>query len=172
MIRIAFITTAALLPAAALAEGFRTKDFAALSFDPAWFEGGTYGAQTEPGRMVVACEDCPEMVLVDVRVGRSEDGTEARLRSGETTIADMLALCRENAAAEDETECLSLELAEAGGATGYVSEVLTPIGHISTYVLFQGGDMLTIRSLGSDLEGTRANADAAFLNIATQIVAP
>jgi hypothetical protein len=124
----------------------------------------------ENARLTLACGDFEGFVATNILLESARDGTEKRIRSGETTAATMLPVCRENAQAKG-SECFGLKEADLAGAVGFVSDVgLGPMGFASTYVLWQNGKRLTIRSVAP----TRAEAARVgrlmFKSLASQIV--
>lgn len=155
-----------LLAGGARAEGFAVDDLGTLDFDAAVLTDGTYAAEaTEPDRLTILCTDCEGMVAIDVLLGESGDGTEGRVRSGETTIERMEALCQAR-----DASC-TLEALTIGPAIGWVS-VYDGFMAGSTAVLFRDGDMLTIRSMADTRERAAANGAAVREALAARIVGP
>lgn len=148
------------LPAAA--EGFQNKDLRTVDVDLSGFVGGAYNyGANAPDRLTILCTDCEGIVGVDVFLQRSEDGTEGRYRSGETTVEGMEKLC------QDRNPTCTLEGVKSGDAVGRVTQYEAAGQAGSTTVLFLDGDMLVIRSIASTPE-------VAFGNGATarEVVAP
>jgi len=137
-----------------------------LSIDASVFTGGTYEHASEKTRVIVACTDCDGPTMVSVERTRSRDGTEARFRSGETTLVKMAAICKQNHAS------CEMKAAEAGGAVGWLTTYKVGSRYGSTLVLFQNGDLLTVRALSDNRRIVTANMDAAVLSIVPQIVGP
>lgn len=154
----------ALLAGSAAADGFAMPDLTGITVDTVAF-GPNYIQRAEPGRITIACLDCgADFIAIDVLMGRSTDGTEGRYRSGETTLADMEAIC-----ASGDPTC-RLEAIEVGDAVGWVSVYEGFPGPGSTAALFLDGDLLTIRSIAPDTALARENADIALRTVAPQIV--
>ena len=154
------------LSGAALAEGFGNKDLQTVAFDPLGFTGdGTFEAgSNDPGRLTVFCTGCSETTAIDILLQRSEDGTEQRYRSGETTIAKMEEICKSR------SPSCELKAAELGGAVGWVTRYEAAGRSGSTTVLFLDGDQLLIRSIAGDLETAAANGAHALRTIGSQII--
>lgn len=149
----------------AVAEGFANDDLTTVPVDTAAYEGGAFEARaTAPERLTIFCLDCEGFTAIDVLIGQGDPGTERRLRSGETTVADMEALCRERA-----PSC-RIEAASVGEAIGYRSVYGSTGGAGSTAVLMLDGAMLTIRSIAPDAETASANAETALDAIAPAVV--
>ena len=162
--RFALALCAALVPGLACAEGFAVSDLGTLDVETAVFEGGTYAARaTDPDRLTIMCTDCDDMVAIDVLLGESTDGTEGRVRSGETKIEDMEAMCKAR-----DPSC-TLTGVSVGPAIGWVS-VYDGMIPGSTTVLFRDGDLLTIRSIAPDRETAAANGALVRETLAPQIV--
>jgi hypothetical protein len=143
---------------AALADGFKTRDLTTLP-DMLPFFGEGYIARVEAERVTIACLECEGTPMMDILIGATKDGTEGRLRSGETTIAKMEALCKQKS-----LTC-TIEGLSIAPAVGYISAY--PIGDTagSTMVIMQDGDMLTVRSLAGTPELARKNAELIKTNL-------
>ncbi len=121
-------------------------------------------------RLTLACGDCADLTATDVLLDSVSDGTEQRIRSGTTTAATMLDLCRKNAAAKG-SECFDLREANLQGAVGFVTETgLGPMGFSSTYVLWQDGRRLTIRSVAPSRKKAVEVGKLMFKSIGSQVV--
>ncbi len=153
-----------LAPLAAAAEGFALKDLRNVAVDAGAFAGGSYEYEQERKRLIIACDTCDDLTVVSAQLSRSTDGTEGRFRSGETTIEKMEGICKERA-----PECRLTRL-DIGGAVGWVSQYKLGPNEGSTAVLFQDGDLLTIRSLSESRNRSGTNMAAALRTIAPQIV--
>jgi hypothetical protein len=147
------------------ADGFEQTDLSQIDPSLAAFSGGVYDAGAAPDRLTIYCTDCSDQVAIDVLMGQSTDGTEGRYRSGETTIEKMEAICKSR------SPTCELEAVETGAAVGWITQY--EIGGDtkgSTVVLFQDGDMLTIRSIAKDRETADRNAAVSLKMLAPQIV--
>ncbi len=135
-----------LLPGLASADGFAAPDLTRLSVDVTGYRGGTFVAiQNDPDRLTIACTDCSGLTAIDILIGRQTDGTEDRIRSGQTRAEDMRALCL----ARDPT--CELDLTSLGRAVGWVT-AYAGVTTGSTTILLLDGDILTIRSIASDVD--------------------
>lgn len=150
----------------ACAEGFAVRNLETLTVDTSGYTGAgsfDYGARAS-NRLTVFCAECPGLTAVDVIVGRSEDGTEARYRSGETTIETMRAQCKER------SPSCELEAAELDDAVGWVTRYEIGGRAGSTTVLFLDGDQLIIRSTAPDVDTAYVNGQVALATIGHIIV--
>lgn len=163
---IAFLSGFLLLGGTAAADGFKVTDLQMLTPDASGYQGdGTFDARaTEAKRLTVFCTGCSGMTAIDVILGRNEDGTEQRYRSGETTIEKMAGLCKAN------NPSCELEAVEQGDAVGWVTRYSLTSAAGSTAVLFLDGDQLVIRSIASDVETAAANGAHALKTIGSQII--
>ncbi len=148
------------------ADGFRQKNLTRLSVDATAFSGGSFETKKERDRLTVGCVACADLVAIDVQLGQSTDGTETRYRSGETTLKKMEDICKSN------SPSCRMKAAEIGGAVGWVTTYDIGDTKGSTAVLFQDGDLLTIRVLSPNAKSTNDNMAAALKTLATQIVGP
>ncbi|SFI26589.1 hypothetical protein [Jannaschia pohangensis] len=156
-----------LLAGPAAAQGFATKDLTRVTVPTDLLAGQANTTRAEPARLTILCTDCgADFVAIDVLLGRQTDGTEARFRSGQTTIAMLEAQCKARA-----PEC-TLSPVSVGGAVGWMSSFASGNGAGATAVLLQDGDMLTIRSLAPTADTAVANATAVANRLAPQIVSP
>ena len=99
-------------------------------------------------------------------MGRQDDGTEARVRSGETTFAELEALCQAN-----DPTC-SLNGLAVAPAVGWITSYAVGSQAASTAVVLRDGDLLTIRALANSPEVSRAAAKAALAALLPQVVRP
>jgi hypothetical protein len=138
-----FALTVALgtLATAAIAEGFATRDLTTVTVDQAAFPPLDWLARAEPDRLTLMCTTCAGLVAVDILIGRQDDGTEGRIRSGETTMADMEAVCQANDAA-----CRLTGL-DVGPAVGWQTVWPRGSGFGSTVIAIRDGDLLTVRAV-------------------------
>ena len=102
--------------------------------------------------------------MIDILLGRQTDGTEERVRSGETSMAELERLC------QSRSPSCRLAALEVAPAVGWITTY--PIGSMagSTADIFRGGDLLTIRSLATDAETARGNAERLVKTVGAKIV--
>jgi hypothetical protein len=162
--RLVFSLIFLIFPFGALAEGFAVYDLNDVNVDADQFAGGTYDLQQKRKRLILACMTCDDLTAVNVILSTAPDDTETRFRSGETTVEDMEAICKQN----DKT--CTLTAVEVGKAVGWVTQYKLGPNEGSTAVLFLDGDMLTIRSLSESRNRVGSNMATALAQIAPQIV--
>ena len=157
----------ALAAAPALAEPMAT-DLGALAIPPDLLSGPTFSRADEPGHLLLACIECGDGSAVDLTVapGAGDRGTEGRVRSGETTAADLQALCQAR-----EPAC-TIDLLDVAPAVGWISAWSMGATAVATAIVLRDGDQLTLRSIGPDPARARANADAVIATLVPQIVGP
>lgn len=142
-----------LLPVPAQAQGFKVRDLSTLAPEMEKALGAGFVSRAEPGRVTLTCPECAGAPMVDVLLGRQDDGTEARVRSGKTPVAALEALCRQR------NPACHLTGLRVAPAVGWVSTY--PMGGMagSTAIILRDGDLLTIRSIAGDAPNARANTD-------------
>jgi hypothetical protein len=152
-----------LLSGPVFAEGFAITDLTQAP-DLVPVMGAGYLSRVEPDRVTLFCLDCPGTPMIDILMGRQTDGTEDRLRSGETTMADMESICQSN-----EPSC-KLEGLSVAPAVGFVTTYPVLGQHGSTTIVMLGGDMLTIRALSEDPAVATAAAKVLQDNLIPAII--
>jgi len=127
--------------------------------------GEGYIARAEPARLILTCPACAGAPMAEIRLGRQEDGTEGRLRSGATTIASLDQQCRAR------NPSCRVERANAGPAVGWLSSYR--LGEIAgnTLVLLRDGDMVVIRAVSADQEVSRRSLDLLRAEVVPAILA-
>jgi hypothetical protein len=155
-----------LAPVSAWAEGFALRDLTGLEPAAKSALGGRFAARAEAARLTLLCAACEGSPMIDVLLGRQADGTEGRVRSGETPIASLEALCRQR-----DPECRLTGLSVAP-AVGWIS--LYRMGSMSgaTAIVLRDGDLLTIRSLAGDAATASRNARTLVQALVPRIVGP
>jgi hypothetical protein len=153
----------ALLAPPAFADGFAITDLTRAP-DMVPVLGAGYISRVEADRVTLVCFDCPGAPMIDILMGRQTDGTEDRLRSGETSMADMEAICQRN-----EPAC-KLEGLAVEPAVGFVSTYPVLGQNGSTTIVMLGGDMLTIRSISDDPAVAVANGVTLQQNLIPAII--
>jgi hypothetical protein len=111
--------------------------------------GPGYIFRAEPERVTLVCTDCPGVPMIDILLGTQTDGTEGRLRSGVTSIADLERNCRSR------NDACRIKALDVAPAVGWVSHY--PWGSGSdegaTAVIILDGQLLTVRVVAGQ-EGT------------------
>jgi hypothetical protein len=138
---------------AAWAAPARAQDLAAIEPRALAALGAGYGARVDGALMTLTCPDCDGTPLVEIRVGRQEDGTEQRLRSGYTSITSLDQQCR----ARNPT--CRVERADLGPAVGWVSAYQAGPLSGSTLVLLRQGALVLVRSVAGTPEVARGNVE-------------
>jgi hypothetical protein len=129
--------------ASAREEGFAIDDLTPIGKKAAAALGPGYIFRAEPERVTLYCLECPGSPMIDILLGTQTDGTEARVRSGVTTIADLEQICRSR---NDDCRVTALNVAPA---VGWVSRYPRASGEGSTAAIILGGQMLTVRIIVS-----------------------
>lgn len=137
----------------AAAEGFASRDLTGITARLSEALGPGAQAKTAPPRVTLSCETCTGAPVVDVMIGRQTDGTEQRVRSGQTTIAELEKLCQ---ARSPGCRMSALQVAPA---VGWVS--IYPMGAQQgvTAVIMRDGDMLVVRALSTDAAVARRTCE-------------
>jgi hypothetical protein len=151
-------------PHVASARGFAVQDLAPFgpSLEKALGPGFAHRAQAR--RVTLMCPTCEGSPMVDVLLGRQADGTEARLRSGETPIARLEALCRARS-----SSCRLAALV-VSPAVGWVLTYGMGSQFGSTAVVLRDGDLLTIRVIAGSEALARASVDKVVAAAAGAII--
>ncbi|CAO4152080.1 hypothetical protein GPNCGGLF_LOCUS3810 [Methylorubrum aminovorans] len=155
-----------LLPFPVIAEGFAVRDLTSVAAEAKTALGGRYAARAEPARLTLLCTECEGAPMIDVLLGRQADGTEERVRSGQTPVARLEALCRQR-----NPECRLTGLSVAP-AVGWISLYRTGAMSGATAIVLRDGDLLTIRSLAGDAATASRNARILVEALAPRIVGP
>jgi hypothetical protein len=103
--------------------------------------GPDFRAQIGNGqRVVLLCSRCEGLRMITIQISRQTDGTEGRVRTGQTKIADLESQCQAS-----EPSC-KIERADMGPAVGWLARYRGATGSGYTLVLLNNGNMLTVRS--------------------------
>ena len=151
--RLAAIGLALLVSTAAQAEGFVVDDLTGVAGDLRAALGSGFTQKAEPKRVTLACTNCADKPVVDVQLGRQTDGTEQRVRSGQTTIASLEKQC------QSKSPSCTISRLDVSPAVGWISTYSTGATAGSTAVMLRDGDMLVVRSIASDAAVARRNAE-------------
>jgi hypothetical protein len=157
-----FVT--ALAPASARAQGFAITDLTLLEEPAAAALGRRFVTRAEPDRLILTCEECAGEPLVDVILGKQADGTEERVRSGATTIADLQTLCRRN------SDACRVTALDVGAAVGWISSYPAGEGQGATAIIILDGQMLTVRAQARGDGTARSTIDRLLPLIRTKVV--
>lgn len=152
MHRVAILLFAAALPSAAVA-GFAVKDLASIEAAAKAAFGPDTLSRASRDQLLLTCSECDGEPTVSVTIGRQDDGTEARVRSGATTMADLQKLCQ---ARSPECRLTALPVAPA---VGWITSYRLGGTAGATAVILRDGDLLTVRSLAADAKTARASID-------------
>jgi hypothetical protein len=144
--------------------GFAITDLTQVKVARLTLSGHVFAAKAEPKRLTYVCQDCSDLTAIDVLIDTSTDGTEGRLRSGETKIETLAQNCRAR-----ESNC-QIDGLNVQGATGWVSKTVAAGNPVSTTVLFKNGDRLVIRSIAPDLAVAYRNGQSVVTEIGTTII--
>ena len=128
--------------------------------------GEGYVARIEDQRMTLTCPGCEGAPAVELGLGRAEDNTETRLRSGYTSIASLDQQCR----ARNPT--CRVERADLGRAVGWVSAYRAGEVAGSTMVLLRDGTRVIARSVAASPEVARGNVDRLRAAVLPALVGP
>ena len=154
----------ALVAAEARAEGFAVRDLATIASEVGAALGSDFVHKSDLQRLTLLCAKCAGEPVVDLQMGRQTDGTEERVRSGQTPIARLEKLCQER---NPSCRLTGLDVAPA---VGWISSYSMGAQFASTAVILRGGDLLTIRSLASTAEAARSNADKVVRAVRPKLI--
>ena len=145
--------------------GFATDDLSSLGPVLAEALGPEYIARAEPTRVTLACITCAGAPIVDVLLGTQTDGTEGRVRSGETTMEMLDARCR---SANETCRITGLDVQPA---VGWQSKYSFGSSHGATAIIILDGQMLTVRAVADDAPAATAAIARLLPTIRARIVA-
>jgi hypothetical protein len=146
------------------AGGFIVHDLSTVAADARAALGVGFIRKAEAARLILSCLECKGEHVVDVQLGRQDDGTEQRVRSGQTTMARLEALCRAR------SPTCTLSALEVSPAVGWITTYPLGAGFGSTAVVLRDGDLLTIRSLAADEPTAKSNAEKTLKAVAGKVV--
>lgn len=140
LIGVLVLPLAALSAATAAQAGrFAINDLTQIGDAAAAALGPGYIFRAETERVSLHCAECAGAPLIDILLGTQNDGTEWRVRSGVTTIAELERQCRTR---NDKCRIAALDVAPA---VGWVSRYPSPLGEGSTAAIILDGQVLTVR---------------------------
>lgn len=130
-----------------------------------------YAVKKEANRITVVCIVCGGFSAIDVHLAAGpNDGTEERIRSGQTTAETMLDVCKKNVI-PGTSECYDIKKADLKGAVGFVSDVkANGTSYSATYTLYQDGKLLLMRNISDSREKAAKLGALAYEHIAPQVV--
>jgi hypothetical protein len=146
------------------ADRFAITDLTALRAQPVPLLGRGFIARTDSARITFTCPSCIGTPIVDVLLGRQDDGTEGRVRSGVTSFTTLDSLCRSR-----NPSCTVSGL-KVSPAVGWISSYRLGTQSANTVVVLRGGDLLTIRSIAEDSAVARRNADRLVARLVPRVV--
>src|SRR5688500_14783243 len=92
--RFLVMSIAVLVATEAHAEGFAVHDLSTIADDASTALGAGFIHRAAPERVTLFCSGCKGGPMIDILIGRQTDGTEQRVRSGQTSMADLERLCQ------------------------------------------------------------------------------
>lgn len=162
--RVVALASLALAGAEARADGFGVRDLRTIAPEVSAALGSGFSDKSEAQRVTLICPRCEGEPTVDLQLGRQTDGTEERVRSGQTQISRLEMLCQER---NPSCRLAGLDVAPA---VGWISTYSTGSLFASTAVIMRGGDLLTIRSLASTADAARGNAEKVVTAVRRRLV--
>ena len=119
-----------------------------------------------PQQLTATCPDDPGEPIVRMELGRQTDGTEDRVRSGATRMADLERLCQARSAT------CTLSALDVAPAVGWVTAY--PLGSSAgaTAVMIRDGDLLTVRAVANAPAPARAAIDRLLPLLRATVVGP
>ncbi|MHC2108395.1 MULTISPECIES: hypothetical protein [unclassified Methylobacterium] len=164
--RYLLILLGCLVAPAARAQGFVSHDLTGL-LDPVRVAIGSMATvQATPLDLNLTCSPCKGSPNVEVQLGRLTDGTEKRVRTGETSLAKLESLC-----IKQNPDC-RLSALPVSPAVGWITVYALGNGGGSTAVILRDGDLLTIQAR-ADSPGHAEDAVLALTqNVVPKIVGP
>lgn len=152
--RYVFAAVLAILATAAVeARGLAVRDLVSVQGAVKKSLGSGFIARAQPNRLDLICIGCVDQPIIGLQLGRQTDGTEERVRLGQTRIVDLEQICKARS-----PEC-RLSALSVAPAVGWVSSYAIGDTAGATAVIIQDGDLLTIRSLADDPITARRGID-------------
>jgi hypothetical protein len=155
-----------LLAQTAQAQGFASRELTAIvdqvriAIDP------KASVQATPLSLTMTCSPCRGSPTADIELGRLTDGTENRVRSGETSFAKLESLC-----IKQNPDC-RLSALPASPAVGWITVYALGNGGGSTAVILRDGDVMTIQAKADSPGHAEDSVRALVQGIAARIVGP
>jgi hypothetical protein len=148
------------------AASFQNTDLDAVGKHAQETLGPGFRAQNTNSRRVdLTCASCAVPTMVSITIGQQTDGTDERVRGGQTTMADLERLCQAR-----EPSC-RVTRADMGPAVGWISVYRNSDTFSgSTLVLIRDGNLMTVRSIAPTPEAARDNVQRLQRAVLPQIV--
>ncbi len=164
MIRL--VSAIALALGQATAPGFAIHDLTLLRFEPDSALAPGFIMRAAKERLTLLCSQCTGAPMIDVQLGRQDDGTEARVRNGTTSIAQLESRC------QSRDPACRIETLKVAPAVGWMSSYRFGEQFAHTIVVLRDGDLLTIRSLATDQRVARQHAETLLATLVPKVVGP
>ena len=145
-----------------LAQGFATHDLTQIAEGARSALGPGASAQAEPQHLILTCTACAGSPSAELQLGRLTDGTEARVRSGKTSLGALEDICRAR------NPACRLSGLGVGPAIGWISVYALETGGGATAVILRDGDLLTVAVRSA----SRGTAEDAARHLVTTIASP
>lgn len=164
--RVVLVVLACLWGQGALAEGFALHDLTRVTDEARAAIGQEATAQAEAQHLIVTCSSCRGAPTADLQLGRLNDGTEQRVRSGKTSFGALEAIC-----IKQNPDC-RLSSLPAGRAIGWISVYALDHGAGAMAVILRDGDALTIAATASSRGAAEDSVQRLAQMIVPRIVGP
>lgn len=151
---------------AALAQGFAIYDLRQVTEAARLGFGDGSSAQAEPQRLVLTCAACAGAPSAELQLGRLTDGTEKRVRSGQTSFGALETLC-----IKQNPDC-RLSSLPAGPAVGWITVYPLGNGGGATAVILRDGDLLSVDVRATSRGSAEDAAQRLVQTIMPRIVGP
>ncbi|TRW17168.1 hypothetical protein [Glacieibacterium frigidum] len=164
MLRAFLASVAMLAPAGAFSKGLAVKDLTTIERAVTEALGPGFIGRAAPARIDLMCASCAGEPIVGVQIGVQNDGTEQRVRAGQTKIDDLERICR---ARSPECRISALDVAPA---VGWVSSYRVGDTAGATAIVIRDGDLLTIRAIARDAASARRIVDTLLPLVKERVV--
>ncbi|MCJ2094690.1 hypothetical protein MKK67_19640 [Methylobacterium sp. J-072] len=151
---------------AAQAQGFASHDLTGFVDRVRIAIDTKASVQATPLTLTVTCAPCRGSPVADIELGRLNDGTEKRVRSGATTFAKLESLC-----IQQNPDC-RLSALPVSPAIGWITVYGLGNGGGSTAVILRDGDLLMIQAKADSPGHAEDSVRALVQNLAPRIVGP
>lgn len=155
-----------LLAQTAQAQGFASHDLTGVVDQVRIAIDTKASVQATPLSLTMTCSPCKGSPTVDIELGRLTDGTEKRVRSGETSFAKLESLC-----IKQNPDC-RLSSLPVSPAIGWITVYGLGNGGGSTAVILRDGDLLTIQAKADSPGHAEDSVRALVQGMTPRIVGP